>query len=118
MFTVQAIENCDCLQLTVEDLDLMYAEFPSICRELIQDAEDKLNKQVGLKVKLIRDFEYDIAKKSPDIKDKLSAIFMAGLHRTLQNMETPSETVQEPAATPFRTTTLKKKKSFSNGAMT
>ena len=106
------------MQLTVEDLDLMYAEFPSICRELIQDAEEKLNKQVGLKVKLIRDFEYDIAKKSPDIKDKLSAIFMAGLHRTLQNMETPSETIPEPASTTLRTTTLKKKKSFSNGAMT
>lgn len=64
MFTVQAIENCDCLQISVEDLDYMYAEFPSICRELIKDAEEKLQKYVTLKVKLIRSCEYDIAKSS------------------------------------------------------
>ena len=54
----------------------MLVEFPSICRELIQDAENKLHTQVGLKVKLIRRCEYDIAKKSPNFKDRISSIFM------------------------------------------
>ena len=64
----------------------MYAEFPSICRELIRDAEEKLNNLVGLKVKLIRNCEFEISKNSDQIKDKLSAMIMNGLQKTLMNM--------------------------------
>lgn len=79
MFTVQATETCDCLQLTLEDLDRMNTEFPSICRELIKDAERSIKKYIGLKVRQIRSCEFEQAKKNPDIKSKISAMFMAGL---------------------------------------
>ena len=78
----------------------MYAEFPSICRELIRDAEEKLNNLVGLKVKLIRNCEFEISKNSDQIKDKLSAMIMNGLQRNLMNMN-KDDHLQEPT-TPFQ----------------
>ena len=87
----------------------MNAEFPSICRELIQDAEEKLNKQVGLKVKLIRNCEYEIARNSNDIKDKLSAMFMTGLHKNFQDLDTTGGIYVEPT-TPIHSLSLNKQK--------
>lgn len=43
IFTVQALETCDLLTLTLEDLDKMNIEFPSISAELIEDAQRKLS---------------------------------------------------------------------------
>ena len=85
----------------------MYAEFPSICRELIRDAEERLNNLVGLKVKLIRNCEFEISKNSNQIKDKLSAMIMNGLQRNLMNMN-KDDHFQEPT-TPFHTQINRKK---------
>jgi hypothetical protein len=86
-FTVQASENCDLLTLTLEDLDKMYLEFPEICKELIQDAENRLQNELMIKIDSIREMELDQAKQHSDLKSKLSAIFLSGLHKTMQEFK-------------------------------
>jgi CRP-like cAMP-binding protein len=57
MFTIQAQETCDLLTMTLEDLEKMNQEFPNIAKELMDDATDRLNKSVAIKVNCIREQE-------------------------------------------------------------
>ena len=98
MFTVQAQENCDLLTMTLEDLDKMNVEFPLIAKELMDDAAEKLNKEVGTKINAIREQELLLAKKSSDLKSKFSAAFLSGLHRTLQIVETEKQQQEQSMA--------------------
>ena len=76
------------LTMTLEDLDKMNVEFPLIAKELMDDAAERLNKEVGTKINAIREQELLISKKSSDLKSRFSAAFLSGLHRTIQNVET------------------------------
>lgn len=86
-FTVQAQENCDLLTLTLEDLDKMNVEFPDICQQLINDAVERIHKETTLKVEAVRECEMEQAKQKSDLRSKLSAIFLSGLHRTMKEVQ-------------------------------
>lgn len=98
--------------MTLEDLDKMNVEFPPLAKELMDDAADRLNKEVGTKINAIREQELLISKKSSDLKSRFSAAFLSGLHRTIQIVETERQQ-QDSAVSPSgnksglqRTTTL------------
>ena len=74
--------------MNLEDLSKMNIEFPMIAKELLDDAADRLNKYVAIKVNVIREQELALSRKSKDLRSKLSAAFLSGLHKTLQNLET------------------------------
>jgi hypothetical protein len=85
-FTVQAQENCDLLTLTLEDLDKMNSEFPDICKQLLDDAIERIHKEATLKLEAIRECEMEQAKQKSDLRSKLSAIFLSGLHKTMREV--------------------------------
>jgi predicted DNA-binding protein (UPF0251 family) len=41
-FTIQALENCETLMLTMEELEKLRLEFPEIFTELFQGAHERL----------------------------------------------------------------------------
>lgn len=69
--------------MTLEDLEKMNQEFPNIAKELMDDASDKLNKSVAIKVNCIREQELQLARKSQDLRSRLSVAFLSGLHKTM-----------------------------------
>ncbi|TNV87316.1 hypothetical protein FGO68_gene16420 [Halteria grandinella] len=85
-FTVQAQENCDLLTLTLEDLDKMNSEFPDICKQLLDDAMERIHTETKLKIDAFRECEMEAAKSKSDLRSKLSAIFLSGLHKTMREV--------------------------------
>lgn len=90
-FTVQAQENCDLLTLTLEDLDKMNIEFPDICKQLLDDAIERIHSDTKLKLDSMRECEMEAAKQKSDLRSKLSAIFLSGLHKTMREVGKPDD---------------------------
>jgi hypothetical protein len=44
-FTIQALENCDLLQLSLQDLDRMREEFPDLYQELYEDGHNRYKQE-------------------------------------------------------------------------
>lgn len=65
----------------------MNAEFPDICQQLIQDAVERIHKEAAMKVDAIRECEMEQAKQKSDLRSKLSAIFLSGLHKTMREVQ-------------------------------
>jgi CRP-like cAMP-binding protein len=61
-FTVRAIETCDLLTLSLDDLEKMMFEFPDVYYELINDASETLLKHEKLKAEEIHKKEMEKLK--------------------------------------------------------
>jgi hypothetical protein len=53
-FTTQAKGNCDLLTMSIRDLLKMKLEFPKVFANLFIDVRKKLNKELGMKIDVIR----------------------------------------------------------------
>jgi hypothetical protein len=58
-FTVQALENCDLLTLTIADLKKLATEFPAVNKELMINASDLLVDYLRKKVDTIKQAELE-----------------------------------------------------------
>ena len=56
-FTVQAIENCEMQVLRIDDLEKMKMEFPDQFADMFVGAHERLQKELILKVDVIRKCE-------------------------------------------------------------
>lgn len=70
----------------MEDLDKMNTEFPDICKQLLDDAIERIHIETKLKIEAARECEMDAAKQKSDLRSKLSAIFLSGLHKTMREV--------------------------------
>lgn len=113
-FTVQAQENCDLLTLTLEDLDKMNTEFPDICKKLMDEAIERVHKETTLKIDAIRECEMDQTKQKSDLRSKLSAIFLSGLHKTM--IEVSKDQKDDASTGPNGAPGLQKKKTILDRA--
>ena len=94
-FTLQALENCEMLILTIDEMEKMRLEFPDMYDELFQGTYDRLQKELILKMEVIKKQE---VKQNPGqtlsnalggggqggsgiTVDKLKEQFKAGLHQ-------------------------------------
>ena len=48
-FTLQALDSCDLLTLSVSDLDKLRIEFPDVYEELFNDANARINGELKMK---------------------------------------------------------------------
>lgn len=76
-FTVQAIENCETFVLRIDDLEKMKMEFPDMFVELFEGAHDRLQRELLLKLDVIKKCEAASENKT-DIRSRLAAIFNYG----------------------------------------
>lgn len=53
-FTVQALDNCEMLILTIDELEKMRLEFPDIYADLFKGAYERLQRELILKLDIIR----------------------------------------------------------------
>jgi hypothetical protein len=53
-FTIQALENCETLMLTIEELEKMRLEFPEVFSELFNGVYQRFQKDLILKVDNIK----------------------------------------------------------------
>ena len=53
-FTLQALENCEMLILTIDEMEKMRLEFPDMYDELFQGTYDRLQKELILKMEVIK----------------------------------------------------------------
>jgi hypothetical protein len=58
-FTVQALENCDLLTLTIADLKKLATEFPAVNKELMINASDLLVEYLKKKADTIKQAEIE-----------------------------------------------------------
>ncbi len=58
-FTVQALENCDLLTLTIADLKKLAVEFPAVSKELMINASDLLAEYLRKKFDTIKNAELE-----------------------------------------------------------
>lgn len=77
--------------MSLEALNKMNLEFPNIVKELIEDAGNKYQKFIVTKIESCREEELKQIQKTSDLKSKLSAIFLSGLHKTMTEMTVAAE---------------------------
>ncbi len=49
-FTTKAIENCDMMTLSMDDLEKMKLEYPEVFFEMLQDASEQLEEHIQIKI--------------------------------------------------------------------
>lgn len=77
-FTTLAKGNCDLLTLSIRDLLKMKLEFPKVFAHLFQDVRKKLNRELGMKIDMIREYEQDMIEKQ-STKNALRSKFKINL---------------------------------------
>jgi hypothetical protein len=82
-FTTKAIDNCDMMTLSMDDLEKMKLEYPDVFFEMLQDASEKLEDHIERKIDESSKREIEKAKLKSDLNSKLSAVFLSGLHKTM-----------------------------------
>ena len=112
-FTVRAIDNCDLLTLTLDDLFKMKHEFADIYKRLIDEACLKYPVEKKLKIDTIQQNEVELARKKSALTSKLSAIFLSGLHKTMAEINTTEKT--EPAIVQVDKSLSKKRSNIGGG---
>lgn len=65
-FTVQALEQCDLLCISIEDMLKMKLEFPKCFREIFEKVKETLRKELTIKFEVIRFTETAKAEQSQD----------------------------------------------------
>ena len=53
-FTVQALDNCEMLILTIDECEKMRLEFPDLYDDLFQGAYERLQRELILKLEIIK----------------------------------------------------------------
>ncbi len=53
-FTLQALDSCEMLILTIDEMEKMRLEFPDMYDELFQGAYERLQKELILKMEIIK----------------------------------------------------------------
>lgn len=76
-FTVQAIENCEMQVLRIDDLEKMKIEFPECFSDMFNGANDRLKKELILKVDVIRKCEQSMP--GLDIHTRFASLLNYGL---------------------------------------
>ena len=63
-FTVQAIDNCEMYILKIEDMEKMKLEFPDLFQDLFSGAHDRLQRELILKLEVIKKMEAQLEVKN------------------------------------------------------
>jgi hypothetical protein len=79
----------------MEDLNKMNQHFPDVCRELIEDATQKVVDHTFLKHETIRKCEVEKVKSQSDYQSNISSIFLSGMQRVMQDEEKDLEVLQK-----------------------
>jgi hypothetical protein len=63
----------------------MNIEFPDVCKELIEEASHRIIIETQLKHEAVRNCEVERVKYQSEFQSKLSAVFLSGMHRVMQD---------------------------------
>ena len=61
-FTVYALDNCEMLILTIDEMEKMRLEFPDIYADLFKGAYERLHKELIIKLEIIKKEEAKLPK--------------------------------------------------------
>ena len=75
-FAVRAIESCDLLTLSMDDLEKMMFEFPDVYYELINDASESFISHEKLRIEEVHLRDIERAKMKSDLNSNISSLFM------------------------------------------
>ena len=86
-FTLQALDSCDLLTLSVSDLDKLRIEFPDVYEELFNDANARINRELKMKKTQIK----ACIKEENQLDVRFGNLFMQGV-----SSESSDEDVHNP----------------------
>ncbi len=107
-FSVRAIETCDLLTLSMDDLEKMMFEFPDVYYQLIADACETLVKHENLKTEEVQKREMERAKQKSELHSNISSLFMSSIIKTSMTPLVPDGTPMIQEQSNMRTSGLKR----------